>query len=215
MDQTATAGRRRSLHDAPEEEPVSVTLQRALESGDGTLGSLIDTFEEKAFALVFVLLLGVPALPVPTGGATHVFEVIVVLVAAQLVVGRRRIWLPDRWRGVSLNGKAQEKFIRALLKVTRTLERISKPRLAGLFDTRIGRAGFGVAIIVLSIAAFVAPPFSGLDTLPAMGGVLISLGVLRGDIAIGAVGAGIGLAGISLEVVLGKAAAGAAGRLFG
>ena len=35
-----------------------------------------------------MILLGVPALPLPTGGVTHVFEVITVLLAAQLVVGR-------------------------------------------------------------------------------------------------------------------------------
>ena len=46
---------------------------------------------------MFVLLLAVPALPLPTGGATHVFEVIAMLVALQLIVGRRQIWLPARW----------------------------------------------------------------------------------------------------------------------
>ena len=50
--------------------------------------SLVELFEEKSFAIVFVLLLGVPALPLPTGGATHVFEVIAVLLAAQLIAGR-------------------------------------------------------------------------------------------------------------------------------
>lgn len=210
MEQTAIRTRSRPTA----EEPVSTTLERALRSGDGTLGHLVDTFEEKAFALVFVLLLGVPALPIPTGGATHVFEIIVALVAAQLVVGRTRIWLPDRWRRLSVTGKAQERFIGALLKVTRGLERFSRPRMAGLFDTRLGRTAFGLSIIALSAAAFVAPPFSGLDTLPAMGGVLIALGVLLGDIAIVVVGACVGLAGITLEIVLGKAAAGAAGRLF-
>jgi hypothetical protein len=36
--------------------------------------------------LLFVLLLGVPALPPPTGGATHVFEIIAVLLALELMV---------------------------------------------------------------------------------------------------------------------------------
>jgi hypothetical protein len=43
-----------------------------------------------------VLLLGVPALPLPTGGATHVFEIIAVLLALELIVGREEIWLPRR-----------------------------------------------------------------------------------------------------------------------
>ena len=63
-------------------EKVSDQIERWLASdGDKTLGGLIDVFEEKSFALVFILLLGVPALPLPTGGATHVFEIISILVA--------------------------------------------------------------------------------------------------------------------------------------
>ena len=84
-------------------EKVSDQIERWLASeGEKTLGSLIDVFEEKSFALVFILLLGVPALPLPTGGATHVFEIISILVALQLVVGRDKIWLPERWRRVEL-----------------------------------------------------------------------------------------------------------------
>ena len=55
-----------------EANSVSDELERWLQSeGEKTLGSLVELFEEKSFAIVFVLLLGVPALPLPTGGATH------------------------------------------------------------------------------------------------------------------------------------------------
>jgi hypothetical protein len=57
----------------PEPEKVSEQLERWLSAdGDKTLGSLVELFGEKSFAILFVLLLGVPALPLPTGGATHV-----------------------------------------------------------------------------------------------------------------------------------------------
>jgi hypothetical protein len=41
-----------------------------------------------------VLLLGPSALPLPTGGATHVFEIIAMLLALELIAGRDQIWLP-------------------------------------------------------------------------------------------------------------------------
>src|SRR5690242_21220467 len=115
---------------APEtQEKVSESLQGWLEGdSDKTLGSLVDVFGEKSFALVFVLLLGVPALPLPTGGATHVFEVIAALTALQLIAGRDRIWLPDRWRALELAGPRQQKFLGGLMRLVRRLERISRPR---------------------------------------------------------------------------------------
>src|SRR5437773_7268503 len=108
---------------------VSDDLERWLAGGgDKTVGGLILLFGEKSFAILFVLLLGVPALPLPTGGATHVFEIIAVLLAAQLIVGRDEIWLPRRWRGLQLAGEKQQRFIHALLKMTRWLQRLSRPR---------------------------------------------------------------------------------------
>lgn len=194
---------------------ISDQLERWL-SGDGdhTLGGLIEVFEEKSFALLFILLLGVSALPLPTGGATHVFDVIAVIVAAQLVVGRDHVWVPDRWRGLKLGGGKQQRFTNGLLKMIRFLERFSKPRLAFLFDHRLSNSIFGLLVIAFTAGAFFAPPFSGLDTLPALGAVLISLGVLLDDIAIVIAGVAIGLGGIVLEITLGKAAAGGIKKLL-
>ena len=62
--------------------------------------------------------------------------------------------------------------------------------------------------------AFFAPPFTGLDTLPALGVVLLSLGVLLEDIAVVVLGAVVGAAGVALEIVLGSAAINGIGALF-
>src|SRR5881227_2936426 len=111
-------------------ERVSVSLDRWLKSdGEKTLGSLITLFEARSFAILFVLLLGVPALPLPTGGATHVFELIAMLLALQLIANRREIWLPQRWRRLELAGDKQQRFLAGLMKLIRFLERFSRPRL--------------------------------------------------------------------------------------
>jgi hypothetical protein len=182
--------------------------------GDKTLGGLIELFEEKAFAILFVLLLGVPALPLPTGGATHVFEIIAVLLALQLIAGREHIWLPRRWRALELAGDRQQRFLSGLMRMIRRLERISRPRLTFLFDHRVSNAVFGLLVIGGAAGAFLAPPFTGLDTLPALGVVLLSLGVLLEDILVVVAGLVVGLAGIALEIVLGSAAVNGIGQLF-
>src|SRR3954469_12514477 len=189
------------------EEKLSDQLERWLEgAGDKTLGSLIALFEEKSFAVLFVLLLGVSALPLPTGGATHVFEIVAVVLALQLVAGRDQIWLPQRWCRLQLAGPRQQRFLMTLLKVIRRLERLSRPRLRFLFNHRLTNVVFGVLVIALTVGAFFAPPFSGLDTLPSMGVVLLSLAVLLEDFAVAVAAIAIGAAGVFLEIVLGRAA---------
>jgi hypothetical protein len=177
-------------------------------AGDGekTVASLIELFQEKSFVILFVVLLGVPALPLPTGGATHVFEIIAVLLAAQLIAGREAIWLPKRWRNLELAGDRQQRFLGGLMRMIRRLERISRPRLRFLFDHRLSNIVFGVLVIGGCLGAFLAPPFTGLDTLPALGVVLLSLAVLLEDFAIVIAAVVVGVAGVVLEIVLGSAA---------
>jgi hypothetical protein len=199
----------------PEPDKVSEQLERWLRAdGDKTLGSLVDVFEEKSFAILFVLLLGVPALPLPTGGATHVFEIIAVLLAFELIAGRKQIWVPQRWRKLELAGPKQQRFLTALMKMIRRLERFSRPRLRFLFDHRLSSIVFGLLVIGGSAGAFFAPPFTGLDTLPSLGVVLLSLGVLLEDLAVVVVALVVGVAGVVLEVVLGSVVISGLGKLL-
>jgi hypothetical protein len=201
----------------PSEQPekVSDQLERFLTGeGEKTLGALIDLFDEKAFALVFILLMGVPALPLPTGGATHVFEIVTALLALQLIAGRDEIWLPQRWRRLQLAGKGREKFLNGLMRFIRRLERFSMPRFRFLFNHRLTNIVFGLLVLGGTVGAFVAPPFTGLDTLPSLGVVLLSLAILLEDFVIAVIAIAVGVGGVILEIVLGKAAISGIGTLF-
>jgi hypothetical protein len=200
---------------APAAPMVSEDLEGWLKGdGEKTVGGLISLFGKKSFALLFVLLLGVPALPLPTGGATHVFEIIAALLALQLIANREEIWLPARWRRLELAGEKQQKFLNGLMKLIRRLERISRPRLRFLFHHRLSNVVFGLLVLGGSVAAFAAPPFTGLDTLPALGVVLLSLGVLLEDSLVAIVGVVVGAAGVFVELLLGKAVVHGVGSLF-
>jgi hypothetical protein len=200
---------------AEPKERLSDELERWLRGGtDKTLGSLTDLFGKRGFAITFVLLLALPALPLPTGGVTHVFEAVAILLALQLIAGREEIWLPERWRNLEVAGERQRRLIEALMRLVRRLERISRPRLAFLFGHRLSNIVFGVLVIAGTVGAFLAPPFSGLDTVPALGVVLLSLGVLLEDFAVVVAAIVIGGAGILLEIVLGTAAVKGLGKLL-
>ena len=192
-------------------DPQRPSVSRDLDSwlradGPKTLGGLSELFGEKSFALLFVLLLGVPALPLPTGGATHVFEIVAMLLALQLIVGRRRIWIPRRWRDLELAGPRKERFLTGLMKLIRRLERFSRPRFRFLFHRRASNVVFGLLALAGTIAAFVAPPFTGLDTLPSLGVVLLSLGVLLEDVLLVLAAIVLAAVGVALEIVAGGAA---------
>jgi hypothetical protein len=163
---------------------------------------------------MFVLLLGVPALPLPTGGVTHVFEAVAMLLALQLIANRDRIWLPRRWRDIDVAGPSQQRLTDALVKTIRRLERISRPRLTFVFGHRLSNIAFGALVLGGTLGAFLAPPFSGLDTLPALGVVLLSLGVLLEDFLVAIVGVVVGAAGVVLEIALGSLVVDVLGELL-
>jgi hypothetical protein len=144
------------------------------------------------------------ALPLPTGGVTNVLEVVTMLLALELVVGRRTIWLPGRWKRVEVGGPAGGRFASALMTRIRWVERFSHPRLRLLFGHRLSGVVFGLLVLLLTLAAFLAPPFSGLDTLPSLGVVLLALGVLLEDFLLALAGLVIGAIGALLVFVVGS-----------
>jgi hypothetical protein len=172
-----------------------------------TLGALGELFEEKSFAVTILMLMFVPALPLPTGGVTHLFELITVLLAAQMLVGRRTIWLPERWARRELGSTMTGKAIPFVIRWVRRVERYSRPRGAALFHQRLMLPVFGLIFIALAVAAGLAPPFSGLDTLPAMGAIAVALAIIFEDVLLLAIGFVLGTTGVVLIVTIGAALA--------
>jgi hypothetical protein len=200
---------------APDDKPVSDELEAWLEGEQPkTLGGLIDVFGARSFAIIFALLMALPALPLPTGGATHVLEVITALLALELVAGRREIWLPERGKQLELATPARRRIITALLKRIRQLERISRPRGRWLFGHRLSGMVFGLVVLALTATAFLAPPFSGLDTLPSIGVVLLAVGVLLTDYVLALVGVVVGVLGMVATIGFGSLVVKAVKSLF-
>ena len=170
-----------------------------------TLGALGVVFGEKSFAVTILFLMFVPALPLPTGGITHVFEGITVLLAAQMVLGRRTIWLPKRWQRRELGAITTGKAVPFMIRRIRTFERFSKPRWARLFAQRWFLRLLGLVLMGFAIAAATAPPFSGLDTLPALGAVAVALSIILEDVVVLAIGIAIGSGGVILILTIGAA----------
>ncbi len=170
-----------------------------------TIVGLTEVFAEKSFAIVFLLLMSLPALPIPTGGVTHLFEIICMLLCLELLAGRRTVWLPKRWRKLSVPKPVLKRMLPFLMRRVRWFERYSKPRLEKMMGHHYALRIVSILILVFTLGAFLAPPFSGLDTLSALGVVVISLSLILEDFAMLIVGVVIGTAGITLALLLGAA----------
>ena len=76
--------------DSDQPVPFSDQLEGWLTGeGEKTLGSLVHTFGDKSFAILLVVLLAIPALPLPTGGISHLFLLIGGLIALEMIAGRK------------------------------------------------------------------------------------------------------------------------------
>lgn len=192
------------------QDSFTETLRKWLEQpGSHTLQSLFDLTGERTLAVAIMMLMMPAALPIPTGGITHVFEVIAAVLCLRMALGRPGIGLPRRWRSVEAGGKTRG-AINRMLTVIGWAERHSRMRWRALVDSDISRRVNALVMLVLTIAAFVAPPFSGLDTLPALGVVLVALAIVLHDALFVAAGIALGCAGIAIEFALGSSIA----RLF-
>ncbi len=170
-----------------------------------TLSSLNEVFQDKSFAITFLVLMIFPALPLPTGGVTHVFEIIVMLLCLELIAGLKTPWLPEKWKHMRLGKALTGKVIPEMLKRIRWLEKRSNQRGRWVFNLPLFPRLVGLVVFGLTLAAFLAPPFTGLDTLPSLGVVLISLAIILDDLLMFLSGLFIGLAGVVMTIVLGAA----------
>lgn len=54
---------------------ISAELEEWLETDrKKTIGDLVDTFGPRSFAILFIVLMALPALPLPTGAVSHVLD---------------------------------------------------------------------------------------------------------------------------------------------
>jgi hypothetical protein len=187
-------------------EPFSDQLEGWLRGDETkTLGALSDVSAEKSFAVTILLLMFVPALPLPTAGISHVFEAITVVLAGEMLLGRRTIWLPKRWQRRELGPTITDKAVPFMIRWIRRVERFSRPRGAWLFEQGWTLRLLGLLLMGLAIAAVIAPPFSGLDTLPSLGAVAVALAIILEDVVVLAIGIVLGTGGVVLILTIGAA----------
>ena len=182
---------------------LSVELQRFFfeeeQAEQVTLNDVFSLAGERIFGFLFVLLSLPSALPVPAPGYSIPFGVVIFVLAGQLIIGRKRPWLPRRWVEKPRDIKAFRGIVQKGIPWLRRIESFSRPRLTFICTSLPGRVVLGVAIALMAV--FMMIPIPGTNTLPAIGIFVMAFGLIEDDGAISLAGLTIGVVFASIMAI--------------
>ena len=157
---------------------VTRLLRRLADDGGEaglSLGEIRDRLDERAYGLL-ILLLSIPCLVPGLYGVPQVVGVIIIVVAAQLLVGREEPWLP-RWM---LNLRARGAWLKAMADFAESklswVDRLSRPRLTR-FASGAGEK-LAATFMILATLTIVLPMT---NTIPSVALALLSVGLIQRD----------------------------------
>lgn len=160
--------------------------------------ALLSGLGRRAFGmLLFVAAL--PAfIPIPIGGALS--GPLIVLIAAQLLIGLRRPWLPGFIARRGPKRQALARFERTVDPWLGRLEHLVRPRLTAILDHRLATAFTGALLLVLGVLLSLPIPLTNY----VFGGIVLlyALALLERDGALMLVAWGVGLAALTTTGVL-------------
>ncbi len=128
-----------------------------------------------------LLLIGLPFLtPIPLPGFSTPFGFVVLLIGAQLGLGRRP-WLPKRILQRELPARFIARLLGAASRLVRWLEVLLRPRLDFLHEQWIYRRIAGTLIMLSGLLLLLPLPIPLTNTLPAFTVVLLAAGAMERD----------------------------------
>jgi hypothetical protein len=161
-----------------------------------TLGSIMDSLGGRGYGPLLLALALIEILP--TGaipGVPSLVALMVVLVAGQLVLGRRTPWVPEKLRKRGFEKKKLERAKPKVRRVTRKIDKILKPRLEQLANPLAVRLVAAVCVLL----AITMPPLELLpfaSSGPALAIAIFGVGLSVHDGLVILVGLVIALAAI-------------------
>jgi hypothetical protein len=185
------------------EQHLSEIFARTLDANaDGVvvLGEVLDKAGDRGYGFLLILL-AIPAfIPILPPGTSGVLGALMSIVALQMLFGLKQPWFPKRWRNKVLSPKVVQALQTRGVAILRQIERVSHPR--GRRFTRNGLILRLSALVVIALALVLSSPMPFMNTLPALGVLLIGVGLANHDLYFLSAGWGIGIV-VVLIVALG------------
>ncbi len=151
----------------------------SLEGLDCTVGQLMAYIGDRGFGLLLLILALPAALPIPAPGYATPFGIAMVILGAQLLVGRTTPWLPEFIQARSIPYKMLDFAIRGGSLPLRVVEFLIRPRLSGLARSRVFLAA--LAIVIMLMASMMSLPIPLTNTAPSFVIFVLAAGILEED----------------------------------
>lgn len=178
-------------------------IGRRLEGDSVSMAEVAAALGDRGHAAALLLFTLPGLVPLPGVPAGMLFGTVIILMSMQMMAGREALWLPG-WLGRRRIGRG---LLLACLDGARKplarLEQWMRPRWPGLAGAHMLRP---LSPLVFFMGLLIALPIPFGNVAPGFALIAVSLGVLTRDGV--AVGAGVVMAGLSVLVCVGLAAAG-------
>ncbi|MEO0893344.1 MAG: exopolysaccharide biosynthesis protein [Pseudomonadota bacterium] len=147
------------------------------EGQDVSLAWVLDTLGERAFGL-FLLFLALPCCIPFLYGVPQVVALPMMFVSAQILMGRRAPWLPEKLGARTISAQSLTGLADRAGPWLRRIEAFSRPRFTALTRTPADQI-VGLALVLFSASILV--PLPGTNTVPGFAVVIVSMGLLQRD----------------------------------
>lgn len=143
-----------------------------------SLGEVVDSLGHAGIGMM-LLMLSLPALiPIP-GPVGFVFGLFVALVALQLVLGAKRIVLPDFVRKWRLPASAVRAIAAKGEPILRRVEACLRPHRLLVLTGKTGRMVLGIPILLMGLAVALPVPTGNVPPVASL--IVLSLGLINRD----------------------------------
>ena len=170
------------MADVARHQSLSQTLQSFVDELGGedcTVGELVERIGDRGFGLLFLILALPAALPVPAPGYATPFGILMIIGGAQIIAGRRSMWLPEGMRKRTVSHKMLAFSVKNGRVPLGVVEFLIRPRLAGLAKNRAFLSAVGVIVVLM--ACFMTLPVPLTNTAPSFVIFVLAAGMLEED----------------------------------
>lgn len=163
-----------------------------------TVEEIAAAFDTRAYGPFLILLGLVNCIPFPPG-LLSIIGLPIVILGVQMLLGRRTPWLPHSVMRRRIKRDDLTRHATAAQPILQRIERLLRPRMAGVFRILPQRA-IGLLVTIFGTCVLIPIPLT--NFVPSLGTVIVALALIEADGLVLALGVLVGIVGVSISAVV-------------